>query len=510
MHILLTSHHAPPHIGGVENLVLAEAKALLAAGHHVTWITSDSGGAGQEPPPHERFELVRVPALHWPERWFGIAYPLFLPSLVWRTWRAVAAADVVHVHGLVFPASPLACLFARLQGKWSVCTDHGGLLQYRWSVGTLFLRMLFATVGRVTARCADRLVAYNRDVEALAQRLSGDAAKVAFVANPVDPTVFRPPTAEERAVARRQLGWDVTPRVLLVGRLLPHKGIDVLLEAADPSYRLVFCGPGDDETRARIEARGAQCLPPRPQHELPALYHAADLFALPSHNEGFPVVLQEALACGLPSLTSDHPAYAPYRDTPGLHFCAARPDAVRARLRELVQVARPVRDAVRANDAERAADATGSWLRALLPLAGERSVRWSWLVVAALFLFGVHLVFGAIRWPVGAVGKRASSIAAHRQEGAVAWHLRHYDDETRRIAAWLAAEVPPHCCVLVRGFRPGALQLLAPLLFPRLLVDADLLATRTPPAPPFTALDWVPVVVGSADGLRLEWRWEMR
>lgn len=507
MHILLTSHHAPPHIGGVENLVLAEAKALLAAGHRVTWITSDSPGAGQEPPPHERFELVRVPALHWPERWFGIAYPLFLPSLVWRTWRAVAAADVVHVHGLVFPASPLACLFARLQGKWSVCTDHGGLLKYRWNAGTLFLRMLFATVGRVTARCADRLVAYNRDVEALAQRLSGDAAKVAFVANPVDPTVFRRPSAEERAAARRGLGWDETPRVLLVGRLLPHKGIDVLLDASDPSYRLVFCGPGDDAVRARIRARGAECLAPRPQHELPALYHAADVFALPSHNEGFPVVLQEALACGLPSLTSDHPAYAPYRDTPGLHFCAARPDAVRARLRELVQTPRAVHDAERSSDATAAADAADSWLRALLPLQGERTVRWSWLAVAALFLLGLHLVFAAIRWPVGAIGKRQGSIAAYRNDGAVAWHLRHYDDETRRIAAWLVAEVPDDRCVLVRGFRPGALQLLAPLLHPRLLVDAELLAARTPPVPPFAALDGaVPVVVGSGDGLRLEWR----
>lgn len=508
MHVLLTSHHAPPHIGGVENLVLAEAKALLAAGHRVTWITSDGQGAGQEPPPHERFELVRVPALHWPERWFGIAYPLFAPSLVWRVWRAVAAADVVHVHGLVFPASPLACLFARLAGKWSVCTDHGGLLQYRWSVGTLFLRFLFATVGRITARCADRLVAYNREVEALQQRLCGDAAKVAFVANPVDPTVFRPATNEQRAAARRDLGWDGVPRVLLVGRLLPHKGIDVLLEASDPEYRLVFCGPADDAMRARIAGRGAECLPPRPQHELPALYHAADVFALPSYNEGFPVVLQEALACGLPSLTSDHPAYAPYRDTPGLHFCAPRPEAVRARLRDLVRSARGAAPAERANAAAPADDAAGSWLRALLPLAGERTVRWSWLVVAALFAFGLHLVFGAVRWPVGAIGKRASSIASYHHDGPAAWHLRHYDDETRRIAAWLVAEVPNDRCVLVRGFRPGALQLLAPLLHPRLLVDVDLLAARTPPVPPFTAADGsVPIVVGSqADGLRLERR----
>ena len=48
MHVLLTSHHAPPHIGGVENLVLAKAKALLAAGHRVTafYLQARQAGAG--------------------------------------------------------------------------------------------------------------------------------------------------------------------------------------------------------------------------------------------------------------------------------------------------------------------------------------------------------------------------------------------------------------------------------------------------------------------------------
>jgi hypothetical protein len=65
--------------------------------------------------------------------------------------------------------------------------------------------------------------------------------------------------------------------------------------------------------------------------------------------------------------------------------------------------------------------------------------------------------------------------------------------------------------VLVRGFRPGALQLLAPLLHPRLLVDVDVLGARTPPVTPFAPSamtdSTVPVVVGSQEhGLRLEWR----
>jgi glycosyltransferase involved in cell wall biosynthesis len=169
-----------------------------------------------------------------------------------------------------------------------VCTDHGGLLSYRSRVGTWALRVLIETAGRLTARCAHLLVAYNRDVEALLVRLGGDARKVRFLPNPVDPRLFHPPTAAERAAARAALGWDTKPRVLCVSRLLPHKGIDVLLAAQHPAFALVFCGPGDEAMRAHIRQQGAECLDPRPQADVVTLYHAADVYALPSYNEGFP------------------------------------------------------------------------------------------------------------------------------------------------------------------------------------------------------------------------------
>lgn len=336
MHVLLVSHHAPPHIGGVENLVLMEARAFLAAGHTVTWITSNGTGAGRELEPLEGLTIRRVFAWHIVERLFRIAYPLFAPTLILWLWRAVGKADLVHVHGLVFPGSPTASVIARLRKRQCICTDHGGILKYQSRIANVAMRTLMATLGRVTARCSHKLIPYNHDVEALLVRLSGRPEKVQFLANPIDVTMFEPPTTEQRQAAREQLGWDQRPRVLCVSRLLPHKGVDVLLQAQDDSFELVFCGPGTQQMQAHIRKHGATCLAPRPHAEILTLYHAADVFALPSHNEGFPVVIQEALACALPVVTSDLPAYQSYRDTPGLHLCAPTADAVRKQIQAVL------------------------------------------------------------------------------------------------------------------------------------------------------------------------------
>lgn len=373
MRVLLVSHVAPPHIGGVENVVWMEAQAFLDAGHEVTWVTSDASGDGTPLPDRPGFELVRVPAWHLIERRFRIAYPLFSPSILTRLWREVGRADLIHVHGLVFLGSPLAALFSRMRRRRCICTDHGGLLRYKSRFATLALRLLMETAGRLTARCSEKLIAFNRDIEQLEVRLGGSAQKVQLLPNPTDFSTFAPPTAETRTAARETLGWtDGRPRVLCVSRMLPHKGIDILLEAATDEFELVFCGPGDPSCIQRIKDHpGARYLEPRPREQIVQLYHAADVFALPSYNEGFPIAIQEALACGLPVVTSDQPAYEPYRGTPNLHLSPLDPLEVRGHLRGVLSGEGP--EPVTAPDA---AKDRARWLHALcapIPAAGTPS-----------------------------------------------------------------------------------------------------------------------------------------
>ncbi|MEU7997416.1 D-inositol-3-phosphate glycosyltransferase [Micromonospora sp. NPDC049060] len=173
---------------------------------------------------------------------------------------------------------------------------------------------------------ADRLVA-NTTVEArdLIDRYDADPARVAVVEPGVDLDRFRPaPGNRDRVTveARRRLGLPATGYVVaFVGRIQPLKAPDVLIRAVaalrerDPvladEVTVVICGgpsgSGLDRPTALMELAGTLgvadrvCfLPPQTGDDLPALYRAADLVAVPSYNESFGLVALEAQACGTP------------------------------------------------------------------------------------------------------------------------------------------------------------------------------------------------------------------
>lgn len=102
-------------------------------------------------------------------------------------------------------------------------------------------------------------------------------------------------------------------RVLFVGRLVPEKAPVDLVEAVARTgrpveVRIVGNGPLRADVEARIAALGlggsVRCLGGLGQDELPAHYGWADVFCLPSHAEGVPVVLMEAMSTELPVVTT--------------------------------------------------------------------------------------------------------------------------------------------------------------------------------------------------------------
>ena len=174
---------------------------------------------------------------------------------------------------------------------------------------------------------ADRLVANTAsEAEDLVGRYGADPARVAVVEPGVDLRRFAPAPAgreaEARTAARARFGLPTDGYVVaFVGRIQPLKAPDVLLRAvaelrarnpeiADRLTTVVVGGPsgsGLERPAALIELAASlrisdtvRFLPPQGGEALADIYRAADVVAVPSHNESFGLVALEAQACGTP------------------------------------------------------------------------------------------------------------------------------------------------------------------------------------------------------------------
>lgn len=225
----------------------------------------------------------------------------------WSCGRALRASctdfrpDVVLSYWM-YPDAFGAMRVARRAGVPLVAGARGSDLRVRDPVTRLLTRPV------VTA--AERLLVVSEDLGRVAVRDYGaDPLRVRTIGNGCDAGLFH---ASDRAAAREALRVQAGARlVLYVGRLVASKGLRELLEAAaalaarDTRLHLVLLGEGpmDAELRRRITASpglqvtlaGAQ-----PPAKVATWMAAADVVTLPSHSEGNPNVLVEAMACGRP------------------------------------------------------------------------------------------------------------------------------------------------------------------------------------------------------------------
>jgi glycosyltransferase involved in cell wall biosynthesis len=137
-----------------------------------------------------------------------------LDPLSWDLVDAVRDADIVHVMQAYTRSSEIGYLVAKLCGKPIVVTDLGGMSS---TLGVAFDSL----------ELANRIVCYS-DFGASLMRTS---RPIVTIKGGVDAQLFKPP-----------LGWQKRDRILYVGRLLPHKGIDRLIEALPADLPLTCCG----------------------------------------------------------------------------------------------------------------------------------------------------------------------------------------------------------------------------------------------------------------------------
>lgn len=331
MRILLVSHYVLPHHGGIEVVVENLARGFVARGHEVKVLSSRVGGAARE----ERwgFEVIRAPAWNPLER-YAVPYPLFSPRLLPEARQLVAWADLVHAHGFLYQSTLVALWFARRAGRPGVLTEHAGFVRYDHWLWNALQRFAIYTLGHLAVALARAVVVVGPRVLALIQRLAGPDKRIVMIPGGIDLSCFHPVSPEEKRWIRQRLGWDERPKVLSVGRLVPRKGIDLLLQALDDRYDIVLCGRGD---LPLPEKAGLRVYRSPGDELLRCLYQAADLFVLASHSEGaFPLTAQEAMACGLPVIAVFDPIYRSYVTEEVVEFVEPSAQALRRALLRLV------------------------------------------------------------------------------------------------------------------------------------------------------------------------------
>lgn len=202
--------------------------------------------------------------------------------------------DILHTHG-----NKVLLYGARAKRKTTklVHTQHGDTAHSRTV-------RFYAWLGRMQLRFAHAIFAVSKEMQS--QMLSGQypANRVQLVENML---AMEPPYPLRSA--NRKIDQ---PHFIVVGRLSPEKGIDILLAALaeldQPRPQLTIVGDGP--TRSQLESRVKELdlcdsVSFAGFHsDIKPLLAKADAFVMPSLREGFPMSLIEAAACGLPIIAS--------------------------------------------------------------------------------------------------------------------------------------------------------------------------------------------------------------
>ena len=296
------------HVGGVERVLGEIASNLAQRGHDVTLVCSTTGPTTENVRRNVRIHrvkrtttLLRTPVVNLAKKidpgtdivQVPATYP-FTTGPVLRTAHAMGVGTVLDFH---FEPSPPG-----LVGKFAARA-------YR-AFGTRSYGLADAVIVRSYA--------YGRAAPSL-QDVPESRWRV--VPNGIDTQRFSP--------SGRMIG--AKDRLLFVGRLVPYKGVDVLIRALARLHSappLVVAGDGPQRRKLESLARSlgvdVRFLGHVPDADLPALYRGARLTILPSVNqqEAFGIALVESMACGTPVVASDLPGVAETARSGGL---VARP-----------------------------------------------------------------------------------------------------------------------------------------------------------------------------------------
>ncbi len=293
-------------LGGSERQLIVLARGLAAAGHRVGVITFYPGGALEN---ELAGTAVRLISLDKRGRW-DLAAPLARLARLLRRERPAVLHSYLPVANVL--ALLLRPLVPGLKVIWGLRGSFSGAAGYDRIRGLSF------ALERWLSGRPDLIIANSERGRGAALDRGYPVGRVIVVPNGIDTARFGP-DPEARRRQRAAWGLDDGHRVIgMVARLDPVKDHDTFLAAARiaaakrQELRFVVIGAGSPERQAAFDARaaefglGAQVISEAARLDIEAVYNGFDLATLTSsHGEGFPNVLAEAMACGVPCVSTE-------------------------------------------------------------------------------------------------------------------------------------------------------------------------------------------------------------
>jgi glycosyltransferase involved in cell wall biosynthesis len=299
----MVTRELPPDSGGIGYYVYNLSRKLRERGHKVVIITRGSKGRST----HELVQGIEVYRVSFfPVYPFHIwVHGLFINSLI-KSFGS--KFDIIHMHSPLVPpvktSLPIMTTVhtpSKIDAKYHEIIDFPSLAERMQSaiLYPLYESRLFSKSMSVTAvsfSVANELRTYGLDF-----------SKIAVVRNGVDEKTFIPVNKQE----------SEKKYVLYTGVLRARKGLFDLIDCAEqvcrvnPTVNFLICGTGPffSKIEQEIQKRGLRgrviLLGRVNRGRLIQLYQNATIHVVPSHYEGLPTVLLEAMSCGLPVVATN-------------------------------------------------------------------------------------------------------------------------------------------------------------------------------------------------------------
>ena len=319
-----------PVLGGIENHVRLLAEAQAAGGHTVSVLVTS-------PDRQTHLDQRNGVRVIYAARLATVASTPLSLALPLRLRRE--RPDIAHLH-FPYPVGDAAQRFFG-RARRTVITYHSDIVRQKRLV------QFYAPLLRGTLARADAIIATSPRYVETSPFLAPVAGKVTVIPYGIDAARFA--VADPAAVAAVRARYP-GPLLLFVGQLRYYKGVEFLIRALAqvPVATTLLVGGESSTQRSELEALAQSLgLAERVQFlgqrdaELPVLYHAADVFVLPSieRSEAFAIVQLEAMAAGRPVVSCDvgtGVAWVNQHGQTGLVVPPRQPEALAAALNELL------------------------------------------------------------------------------------------------------------------------------------------------------------------------------